>query len=71
MAPKKVSVCISVRNGERYIAHMLDSLLVQSFDDFEVIIADNHSSDGTPEILAAYAAAVSYTHLTLPTTERG
>lgn len=57
MAPKKVSVCISVRNGERYIAHMLDSLLVQSFDDFEVIIADNHSSDGTPEILAAYAAA--------------
>lgn len=56
MAPK-VSVCISVRNGEAYIGHMLDSLLVQSFDDFEIIIVDNHSDDGTSKILADYVAA--------------
>lgn len=56
MSPK-VSVCISVRNGEAYVSHMLDSLLVQSFDDFEIIVVDNHSTDGTPTILASYAAA--------------
>ena len=56
MAPK-VSVCISVRNGEAYIAYMLDSLLVQSFDDFEIIIVDNHSDDRTSKILSAYVDA--------------
>lgn len=56
MVPK-VSVCISVRNGEAYIAYMLDSLLVQSFDDFEIIVVDNHSKDATPKILSAYVKA--------------
>jgi glycosyltransferase involved in cell wall biosynthesis len=44
-----------VRNGERYIRHALDSLLAQTFSDFELIIRDNHSTDNTEEICRGYA----------------
>ncbi len=50
----KVSIGLPVYNGERYLAKALDSLLVQTFTDFEVIISDNASTDRTAEICAAY-----------------
>jgi len=52
----RVSIGLPVRNGERYLAAALDSLLAQTFTDFEVIISDNASTDATPEICLAYAA---------------
>lgn len=45
-----------VFNGERYLAETLDSILVQTYTDFELIISDNASTDGTEEICRAYAA---------------
>lgn len=42
-----VSVCIAVRNCERYIGAAIDSLLQQSLQDFEVVICDNASTDAT------------------------
>lgn len=45
-----------VYNGERYLVPALDSLLAQTFQDFELIIADNASADSTPEICRQYAA---------------
>ncbi|MGH9959496.1 MAG: glycosyltransferase family 2 protein, partial [Pyrinomonadaceae bacterium] len=44
-----------VYNGENYIAEAIDSLLKQTFEDFELIIADNASIDGTEEICRSYA----------------
>jgi glycosyltransferase involved in cell wall biosynthesis len=50
-----VSIALPVFNGEPFLAGTLDSLLAQSFADFELIICDNASEDGTREICEAYA----------------
>ena len=52
----RVSIGLPVYNGERYLAESLDSLLRQTFDDFELIICDNASVDGTEEICRGYVA---------------
>jgi glycosyltransferase involved in cell wall biosynthesis len=51
----KVSVGIPVYNGERFLAHTIDSILGQTFKNFELIISDNGSIDRTKEISEAYA----------------
>jgi glycosyltransferase involved in cell wall biosynthesis len=51
----KVSIGMPVYNGEKYIRMALDSLLAQTFKDFELIISDNASSDRTWKILNEYA----------------
>ena len=55
-APVKVSVVVPVYNVEAYLAECLDSVLAQAMPDFEVICVNDGSTDGSPAILAAYAA---------------
>ena len=50
-----VSVGMPVYNGERYIRLALDSILRQDFENFELIVSDNASTDQTSDICAAYA----------------
>lgn len=50
-----VSVGLFVYNGERFLAKTLDSILNQTLSDFELIISDNGSTDGTREIVESYA----------------
>lgn len=45
-----VSIGLPVYNGEKYLANALNSLLNQTFRDFEIIISDNASTDKTPII---------------------
>ncbi len=52
----RVSVGLTVYNGERYLAAALESLRGQRFKDFEVIISDNASTDGTQAICLQFAA---------------
>ena len=52
----KVSIGLPVYNGERYLREALDSILGQTFRDFELIICDNASTDETAAICADYAA---------------
>jgi glycosyltransferase involved in cell wall biosynthesis len=47
---------VPVYNGEAFLREALDSILAQTFGDFEVIISDNASTDMTPEICKQYAA---------------
>ena len=51
----RVSIGLPVFNGERYLARALDSLIAQDFEDFELIISDNASTDSTAEICQDYA----------------
>lgn len=52
----KVSIGMPVYNGEPFIREALDSLLAQTFTNFELIISDNASTDGTEAICREYAA---------------
>jgi len=52
----RVSIGVPVYNGERYLSAALDSLLTQTYEDFELIICDNASTDRTGEIARSYAA---------------
>ena len=56
MTNPKVSIGMPVYNGEAYLREALESLLAQTFSDFELIISDNASSDGTERICREYAA---------------
>jgi len=50
-----ISVVMPVFNGERFLAEAMDSLLAQTFRDFEIVAVDDGSTDGTPAILNAFA----------------
>ncbi|BCA79490.1 glycosyltransferase [Desulfuromonas sp. AOP6] len=52
----RISIGMPVFNGEKYIAEAIDSILAQTFADFELIISDNGSKDGTLDICKRYAA---------------
>ena len=55
MSTPRISIGVPVFNGERYLAKTLDSLLAQTFPDFELLISDNASTDSTEAIGRAYA----------------
>jgi glycosyltransferase involved in cell wall biosynthesis len=52
----RVSIGLPVFNGDNYLAQALDSLLAQTYPNFELIISDNASADRTQEICKIYAA---------------
>ena len=49
-----LSLGLPVCNGEKYLASTLNSILNQTFENFELIISDNASSDKTEEICKSY-----------------
>jgi glycosyltransferase involved in cell wall biosynthesis len=51
----EISIGMPVYNGERYISEAIESILNQSFPNFELIICDNSSTDSTREICEFYA----------------
>ena len=51
----KLSIILPTYNGAYYVAQQIDSILAQTFEDFELIISDDGSSDRTCEILDDYA----------------
>lgn len=50
----KVTVFIPVYNRERYIGAAIDSILAQSFTDFELLVVDDGSTDGSVALIEAY-----------------
>ena len=53
----RVSVLMTTYNGARFLAESIDSVLGQSFTDFELVVVDDASTDATASILAGYADA--------------
>lgn len=50
----QVTVLMSVYNGEKYLREAIDSILVQSFKDFEFLIIDDGSTDSSADIIRSY-----------------
>ena len=50
----RLSIGLPVFNGEKYLRQALDSILVQTYKDFEIIISDNASTDKTEQICLEY-----------------
>lgn len=53
-SPPLVSILMAVYNGERYLRDAVDSILAQTFTDFEFVIVDDGSTDQTAAILQSY-----------------
>jgi len=51
----KVSVVIPVHNGEKYLAQAIESVLAQTYRDFELLIVDDGSTDGSRAVMDCYA----------------
>ena len=49
-----ISIALATYNGEKYIREQLDSILSQSYTNFELIICDDHSTDSTIEVIKYY-----------------
>ena len=50
-----ISIGLPIYNGANFVREMLDSLLAQTYKNFEVIVTDNASTDETPNIIREYA----------------
>ena len=46
-----ISVCMATYNGQKYIKEQIDSILPQLSENDELVISDDHSTDGTTEII--------------------
>ena len=55
LSDRKLSIGLPVYNGEKFLHKCLDSLLEQSFENFEIIISDNASTDTTQNICHKYS----------------
>lgn len=55
MGKTKISIIVPVYNSEKYIAMCIDSLVKQNFNDFEVILVDDGSTDNSGKICEKYA----------------
>ncbi|MGA0106399.1 MAG: glycosyltransferase family 2 protein, partial [Ilumatobacteraceae bacterium] len=50
----QISICIPTYNGEKYIARTIQSVLGQTFSNFEIIVSDDGSTDKTLEIVRSF-----------------
>ncbi len=67
----RVSIGMPVYNGQRYVADAIRSLLAQTFEDFELIVSDNGSTDRTEQICRSLAATDSRIRFLREPTNRG
>lgn len=51
----RISVCIPVHNGQRYLGRAIDSVLVQTFPDYELLIVDDASTDRSLNVAQGFA----------------
>lgn len=69
--PGLVSVIMPTWNSKRFVGESIESILSQKYKNLELIITDDASTDGTPELLKEYAAKDNRIKLILNTQNRG
>jgi glycosyltransferase involved in cell wall biosynthesis len=67
----RVSVGMPVYNGDNYLAETLESIFAQTLQDFEIVISDNGSTDGTEAICRQYVAKDPRVHYHRSEANRG
>ena len=67
----RFSICVSSYEDEEYLPACIDSVLAQSFTDFELIVVDDGSPDSTASILEQYAQKDSRVIPLIQDTNRG
>ena len=60
MNKTKVSIIIPVYNGEAYMREAIDSALAQTYDNIEIIVVNDGSTDSTDEIARSYGDKIVY-----------
>ena len=60
----RVSVVIPLYNGEAHIAETIDGVLAQTFRDYDLIVIDDGSTDGSPAVVQRYGDRVRYARQT-------
>jgi glycosyltransferase involved in cell wall biosynthesis len=55
-----ISICIPTYNGEKYLAECIDTCLDQTFTDYEIVVCDDGSNDGTIAMLEEYQRKHSF-----------
>jgi glycosyltransferase involved in cell wall biosynthesis len=71
MSTPRVSIGLPVYNGAKYVGEAIESILAQTYSDFELVISDNGSSDATEEICRDFAARDSRIRYTREPRNRG
>ena len=56
----KVSVIIPTYNRAEYVTHAIDSVLAQTYTDYEIIVVDDGSADNTKDVLLPYMDRIRY-----------
>ena len=56
ISPEQISVITPIYNREKYLPECINSILSQSYENFEFILIDDKSTDGTSEIIKYYAS---------------
>lgn len=59
MTRERISVVIPVRNGARYLAEAIDSILAQTRPADQIVVVDDGSVDATPDVIASYGSRVT------------
>jgi len=62
----KVTIIMPVLNGERYIGEALTSIAAQTYQDFELIVVDDGSTDRTPERIESFQDRLNITYIKHP-----
>lgn len=61
-APPRVSVVIPAYNSAQYLGEAVQSIFDQTFDDYEIIVVDDGSTDNTRDLVESYGGRVRYVH---------
>src|SRR4030095_2481272 len=67
----KISVCLPVFNGERFLRAAIESVLNQTYDNYELLISDDCSEDGSFELLSEFSRADKRLKLSRNETNKG